>query len=274
MKLSSKLKNHLEKLNNYIEAVQAKYLLENGQIIDYYFYYNENSDPVLAYSEGQEPIAINIPSSVHNDIALTKDKVTITELNQVINSYRMITENQLEKTVTNGKVIRKRVKTIKKPERVLNLKNKITGKKASLFSKTAVANVKRKRSNRVRDILNLDKKNESKEKEMGTRELFNRQSHKLNETYCTYPEARSIAIDIDNCLYLDKFQFYPIKYPTAALAKMDKTGWYIEFGSFNKKWMSQDQWQDIIAKDILQRFARGEDLPEEIKGHITLRNLK
>ena len=55
---------------------------------------------------------------------------------------------------------------------------------------------------------------------------------------------------------------------------MDKTGWYIEFGSFNKKWMSQDQWQDIVAKDILQRFSRGEDLPEEIKGHITLHNLK
>lgn len=283
MNLSEKLNRVVERLNNKVEALQVSYydsLNEDATL--YYFYYNQNNDPtIVACPAGTKPtsesIAISLPSSVHQDLDFRPNS-TISEiqLESVIKTYKILTENVLRKNVENGRVVRKRVTTIEKPDIIKPLVNKVKSKKAGLYAQTAAARIKRKRSNNVRDILNLDKqakKNKSvleyKETTMN-RNDFNRRPNRLNETYMTYPQARSIADDIVNTLYTKKLASYNIKYPQTGTCVVDQKGFSIDFGMMNRKYMAKEQLLDYIAKDILGRCSRGEDLPDEVAKFITL----
>lgn len=276
---SEKLKKVLEKLNNIVEATRVSYFNEDSGAVEYYFYYNDKQDPVLVQCPfGEYPdensIGVTLPSSVHQDLDL-RPHSTVTEgqLAKVIQSYQILTEMTLKKSVKNGRVIRKRVLSIKKPKRISTLKNKIDGKKASLFSKTAVANVKRKRSNNVRDVLNLDKQandlKENKEKLMNRFDLT-RGNRKLHEIYITYPAARSIAIDIMNTLITKKLPSYNLKYPSTGTCTIDRRGYCIDYGMMNQKWMAKESMEDAIAKDIMGRFSRGEELDPAVAKVVTL----
>ena len=276
---SERLKKVLESLNRRTKALKASYIKEDGGGCEYYFYYNDKQDPVLIECPcGKQPdensIGVTLPSSVHQDLDLRPySKVTEKQLTQVIESYKILTEMTLRKNVKNGRVIRKRVTSIEKPKKMSTLKNKINGKKASLFSKTAIANVKRKRSNNVRDVLNLDK--QSKEIKEQKENLMNRfdflkKPRKINETYCTYPQARSMAIDIMNTLVTKKLKSYNIKYPQTGTAVIDQRGYCIDWGMLNRKWMAKESMEDYIAKDIMGRFSRGEDLDPEVSKVVTL----
>lgn len=283
MNLSEKLNRVLEKLDNKVEAIQVSYydrLNEDATL--YYFYYNQNNDPsIVACAPGSKPtrdsIAISLPSSVHQDLDFRPgSKITESQLESVIKTYKILTENVLRKNIENGRVVRKRVTTIEKPDRIKPLVNKVKSKKAGLYAQTAAARVKRQRSNNVRDILNLDKqakKNKSvleyKENTMN-RNDFNQRPNRLNETYMTYPQARSIADDIVNTLYTKKLASYNIKYPQTGTCVVDQKGFSIDFGMLNRKYMAKEQLLDYIAKDILGRCSRGEELPEEVAKSITL----
>lgn len=272
---SEKLKHVLEALNDRVSALKVSFLKEDsGGAELYYFYYNDKNDPVLVEcpdGDEEELIGVSLPSSVHQDLDLRPHStVTESQLTKVIQSYKILTENTLRKNVENGRVIRKRVTTIKKPKTVSTLKNKVSGKKASLFSKTAIANVKRKRSNNVRDVLNLDKESkilkENKENSMKT----TRKPRKINETYCTYPQARSMAIDIMNTLVTGKLPSYQLKYPQTGTAVINQKGFSIDWGMLNTKYMAKESMADYIAKDIMGRFARGEDLDDKVTKVVTL----
>ena len=283
MNLSEKLNKVVERLNNKVEAIQVVYydkISEDATL--YYFYYNQNNDPsIVSCSIGDKPtsqsVAISLPSSVHQDLDFRSgSSITESQLESVIKNYRILTENVLRKNVENGRVIRKRVTTIEKPDRITPLVNKVKSKKAGLYAQTAAARIKRKRSNNVRDILNLDKQAkenksvlEYKENTMN-RNDFNRRPNRLNETYMTYPQARSIADDIVNTLYTKKLASYNIKYPQTGTCVVDQKGFSIDFGMMNRKYMAKEQMLDYIAKDILGRCSRGEELPEEVAKKITL----
>ena len=283
MNLSEKLNKVIERFNSKVEAIQVTYYDKmNEDATLYYFYYNQNNDPtIVSCPVGEKPsvdsIAVSLPSSVHQDLDFrSRSSITETQLESVIKNYKILTENVLRKNVENGKVIRKRVTTIEKPNRIKPLVNKIKSKKAGLYAQTAIARVKRNRSNNIRDILNLDKqvnKNksvlENKETIMN-RNDFNHRPNRLNETYMTYPQARSIADDIVNTLYTKKLASYNIKYPQTGTCIVDQKGFSIDFGMTNRKYMAKEQLLDYIAKDILGRCSRGEELPEEVAKSITL----
>lgn len=283
MNLSEKLNKIVEKLNNKIEAIQVSYYDKvNEDATLYYFYYNQNNDPsIISCPVGSKPssdsIAVSLPSSVHQDLDFRPgSNITETQLESVIRSYRILTENVLRKNIENGKVVRKRVTTIDKPNRIQPLVNKVKSKKAGLYGQTAAARIKRKRSNNIRDILNLDKQAkkeksvlEYKENAMN-RNDFTRRVNKLNETYMTYPQARSIANDIVNILSTKKLSSYNLKYPQTGTCDVDQKGFSVDFGMMNRKYMAKEQLLDYIAKDIMGRCSRGEELPEEVKKQITL----
>lgn len=280
---SDNLKRVLEKLEGKQKAIRVDYF--NPSINEaelYYFYYNKNSDPCVVHCPcgekiTEEYVGISLPSSVHMDYDLRPDsKITESELARIIKAYKILTENVLRKNVENGKVIRKRVTTIEKPKTIKPLVNKVKGKQAGLYAQTAVARVKRKRSNNVRDILNLDKQAkkdksvlEIKENTMNLND-FTRRPNKLNETYCTYPQAKSIAANIVDAMYKKTLPSYSIKFPSTGLAKVDQRGFSIEFGMTNKKYVAREALEDAIAKDILGRFSRGEQLDADVRDKIAL----
>ena len=283
MNLSEKLNKVIEKLNSKIEAIQVSYYDKlNEDATLYYFYYNQNNDPtIVSCPIGEKPtsesLAISLPSSVHQDLDFRPNStISESQLESVIKTFKILTENVLRKNVENGRVIRKRVTTIEKPNRIKPLINKVKSKKAGLYAQTAAAKVKRQRSNNVRDILNLDKQAkkdksvlENKENIMNKND-FNRRTYKLHETYMTYPQARSIADDIVNTLYTKKLASYNIKYPQTGTCEKEKKGFSIDFGMMNLKKKTKEQLLDYIAKDILGRCSRGEELPEEVAKKITL----
>lgn len=269
MELSEKLNHVLERLNNKEKAIHAHYMNEDGGGCEYYFYYNRKNDPVLVECpEGTTPnensIGINIPSSVHLDYDLRSNSlITESQLTRIIQAYKILTENILRKNVKNGRVVRKRVALIDKPKQLSDLKNKIDGKKAALYSQTAIANVKRKRSNNVRDVLNLDK--QPKETIMNRNDIFNQRSRLSEARYCTYPQAHAIAETIIAAMQAGKIKEYQIKYPTPATATITQRGYCVEFGPMNRKWMAEQAMSDYIARDILGRYGRGEDIDQKIK---------
>lgn len=279
MNLSEKLKNAVEKLNNRVPAIQVSYydrLHEDATL--YYFYYNQNSDPtIVACPNGQKPTsssrAVSLPSSVHQDLDFRPNShITEAQLESVIKTYKILTENVLRKNVENGRVIRKRVTTIEKPERIIPLVNKVKSRKAGMFGQTALARVKRNRSNNVRDMLNLDKQAKKNKSVLENKEntMQDRRFRRVNEVYMTYPQARSIADDIVNTLYTKNLSSYNLKYPQPGTCIVDQKGFSINFGMTNKKYMAKEQLLDYIAKDIMGRASRGEEFPEEVAKVITL----
>lgn len=280
---SEKMKSILEKLNNKVEAIRVDYFDKSLNEADlYYFYYNQNNDPcVVSCPVGDkithESIAISLPSSVHMDLDFRgSSKITESQLAQVIKAYKILTENVLRKNVEDGKVIRKRVTTIEKPNTVHSLVNKVKSKKAGLYAQSAAARVKRNRSNNLRDLLDLDKqakKNKSvleiKENTMQRQEMTRRFT-RVNETYCTYPQARSIAVNIVAALAKHKIDGYPIKYPQTALGQVDQRGFSINYGMSNRKWVAKEFLEDAIAKDIMGRYARGEEIDSKVKDQLAL----
>ena len=280
--LYKKLNSLVERLENKIPAIKVNFYnpdLNEAEL--YYFYYNQNHDPCIIPSHfgdklTEDSIGISLPSSVHMDYDLRPNsRITEGQLAQVIKAYKILTENVLRKNIENGRVVRKRVTTIQKPKRITPLVNKVKGKKAGLYAQTAVAKAKRRRSNNVRDILNLHKQPkkdisvlESKENRMQrqTAQRFNR----VNETYCTYPQARSIAVNIVAALAKKKIDGYSIKYPQTAFATVDQRGFSIKFGTLNTKWVAQEFLEDVIAKDIMGRFARGEELDPQVKNQVAV----
>lgn len=140
-----------------------------------------------------------------------------------------------------------------------------------------MAKIKRERSNNVRDVLNLDKQAkrdksvlENKETLMNLND-FQRRPNKLHETYCTFPQAKSIAVNIVDAMYKKTLPHYSIKFPQTALAKVDQKGFSIDFGMVNRKYMAREALEDAIAKDILGRYSRGEDLDADVKDKIALK---
>lgn len=280
---SEKLKSISEKLDDIIEVIRVDYynpITEDANL--YYFYYNQNSDPcVVSCAPGEkiteDSIAISLPSSVHLDLDFRPNSnITEGELSQVIQAYKILTENVLRKNIKDGKVIRKRVTTIKKPKVIHPLINTAKRKKAGFLAQTAMAKVKRNRSNNVRDLLNLDKQPkkdisvlENKEHTM-QRQDMNRRFNRINETYCTYPQARSIAVNIVDALYRHKIDGYSIKYPQTALGQVDQRGFSINYGMSNRRWVAREALEDAIAKDIMGRFARGEELDPKVQEQIAL----
>ena len=126
------------------------------------------------------------------------------------------------------------------------------------------------------DILDLDKQAkkdksvlENKENTM-QRQQMTRRFNRLHETYCTYPQARSIANDILNTLYTKKIPSYNCKYPQTATLEVDQRGFSINFGANNKKYLAKEALLDYIAKDIMGRASRGEELSGDITKFITL----
>ena len=281
MNLSEKLENVIEKMNNRVSAIQVSYydrLNEDATL--YYFYYNQNNDPtIIACPPNSKPssssVGVSLPSSVHMDLDFRPNSgITEADLEKVIKTYKILTENLLRKNVENGKVIRKRVTTINKPNKITPLVNKVKSKKAGLYAQTAIARVKRKRSNNVRDILNLDKQAKKDKSFLENKEnrMQNRTFKRIHEIYMTYPQARSIADDIVNTLYTRKISSYVIKYPQNGTCVVDQKGFSIDFGGMNKKYMAKEQLLDYIAKDVLAKASRGEELSGEITKFITLHN--
>ena len=279
MNLSEKLQNAVNKMNNKVSAIQVSYydrLHEDATL--YYFYYNQNNDPtVVACPSGEKPtsssLAVSLPSSVHMDLDFRPSSgITEADLETVIKTYKILTENVLRKNVENGRVVRKRVTTIEKPNRIIPLVNKVKSKKAGLFGQTAMARIKRKRSNNIRDILNLDKQAKKNKSVLENKEntMQDRRFRRVDEVYMTYPQARSIADDIVNTLYTKKIASYSIKHPQSGTCVVDQKGFSIDFGGMNKKYMAKEQLLDYIAKDILARASRGEELSGEITKFITL----
>lgn len=280
---SERLKKVVEKLNSKQEALRVEYFDRSLNEADlYYFYYNQKNDPCLVSCPvgekiTEDSIAISLPSSVHQDLDLRPgSNVSEGQLAQVIKAYKILTENVLRKNVENGRVIRKRVTTIEKPKTVHSLVNKVKGKKAGLYAQTAIANVKRNRSNNVRDLLDLDKQAkkeksvlEIKENKMNLHD-FTRRPNKLNETYCTYPQARSYAVNIVDAMYKKSLPNYSIKYPQTALGKVDQRGFSINFGMNNTKFVAREALEDAIAKDIMGRFSRGEELDPKVKEQLAI----
>lgn len=103
------------------------------------------------------------------------------------------------------------------------------------------------------------------------RQEMTRRFNRLNETYCTYPQARSIAVNIVNALSKGKVEGYPIKYPQTALGQFDQRGFSINYGMSNRKWVAREFLEDAIAKDIMGRYARGEEIDDKIKDQIALK---
>ena len=280
---SDKFKAVLEKWNNRVEAIRVDYYDKSLNEADlYYFYYNQNNDPCLVSCPvgdkiTEDSIAISLPSSVHMDLDFRKAaNITEGDLAQVIRAYKILTENVLRKNVQDGKVIRKRVTTIERPKIVHSLVNKVKSKKAGLFSQTAIARAKRNRSNNVRDLLDLDKQAkkdksvlEIKENTMQRQEMT-RRFNRVHETYCTYPQARSIAVNIVAALAKHKIEGYKIKYPQTALGQVDQRGFSINYGMNNRKWVAKEFLEDAIAKDIMGRYARGEEIDADVKDQIAL----
>lgn len=280
---SDKFKAVLEKWNNRVEAIRVDYYDKSLNEADlYYFYYNQNNDPCLVSCPvgdkiTEDSIAISLPSSVHMDLDFRKAaNITEGDLAQVIRAYKILTENVLRKNVQDGKVIRKRVTTIERPKIVHSLVNKVKSKKAGLFSQTAIARAKRNRSNNVRDLLDLDKQAkkdksvlEIKENTMQRQEMT-RRFNRVHETYCTYPQARSIAVNIVAALAKNKIEGYKIKYPQTALGQVDQRGFSINYGMNNRKWVAKEFLEDAIAKDIMGRYARGEEIDADVKDQIAL----
>lgn len=280
---SDKFKAVLEKWNNRVEAIRVDYYDKSLNEADlYYFYYNQNNDPCLVSCPvgdkiTEDSIAISLPSSVHMDLDFRKAaNITEGDLAQVIRAYKILTENVLRKNVQDGKVIRKRVTTIERPKTVHSLVNKVKSKKAGLFSQTAIARAKRNRSNNVRDLLDLDKQAkkdksvlETKENTMQRQEMT-RRFNRVHETYCTYPQARSIAVNIVAALAKNKIEGYKIKYPQTALGQVDQRGFSINYGMNNRKWVAKEFLEDAIAKDIMGRYARGEEIDADVKDQIAL----
>ena len=62
-----------------------------------------------------------------------------------------------------------------------------------------------------------------------------------------------------------KIKQYQIKYPVAATASISPKGYCVEFGAMNRKWMAEQALCDYIAKDIMGRYGRGEDLDAKVK---------
>lgn len=281
---SDNLRKVLGILEQKTEALRVEYYDRSLNEADlYYFYYNKNNDPCLVTCPvggkiTEDSIAISLPSSVHQDLDLRPgSNVSEGQLAQVIKAYKILTENVLRKNVQDGRVIRKRVSTISKPRRIKSLVNKVKGKKAGLFAQSAMAKIKRERSNNVRDVLNLDKQAkrdksvlENKETLMNLND-FQRRPNKLHETYCTFPQAKSIAVNIVDAMYKKTLPHYSIKFPQTALAKVDQKGFSIDFGMVNRKYMAREALEDAIAKDILGRYSRGEDLDADVKDKIALK---
>ena len=277
MNLSEKLQNVADRLNNKVEAIQVSYYDRlNEDACLYYFYYNQNNDPtIISCPDGEKPtidsVAVSLPSSVHQDLDFRPNKITEAQLESVIKTYKILTENVLRKNVENGRVIRKRVTTIDKPNRITPLVNKVKSRRAGMLGQTALAKVKRNRSNNVRDILNLDKQAKKNKSVLEKENIMQQRSyHRVNEVYMTYPQARSIADDIVNTLYTKKIASYTISHPQAGTCTVDQKGFSIDFGGLNKKYMAKEQLLDYIAKDIMAKASRGEELPDEVAKKITL----
>ena len=278
MELSQKLQKVLERLDNKVKALQVAYydkLTEDACL--YYFYYNENNDPTILSCPANsaptsESIAVSLPSSVHQDLDFRpSSNISEIQLESVIKTYKILTENVLRKNVENGRVIRKRVTTIEKPQTIVPLVNKVKNKKAGLYAQTASARIKRNRSNNVRDILNLDKQTKKDKSVLENKEnTMQQRFRRVNETYMTYPQARSIANDILNTLYTKKIPSYNCKYPQTATLEVDQRGFSINFGANNKKYLAKEALLDYIAKDIMGRASRGEELSGDITKFITL----
>lgn len=280
---SDRIKAVLEKWNNKVEAIRVDYYDKSLNEADlYYFYYNQNNDPCLVSCPmgeriTEDSIAISLPSSVHMDLDFRKAaNISEGDLAQVIKAYKILTENVLRKNVQDGKVIRKRVTTIERPKTVHSLVNRVKSKKAGLFAQTAIARAKRNRSNNVRDLLDLDKQAkkdksvlEIKENTMQRQEMT-RRFNRVHETYCTYPQARSIAVNIVAALAKHKIEGYKIKYPQTALGQVDQRGFSINYGMNNRKWVAKEFLEDAIAKDIMGRYARGEEIDADVKDQIAL----